>query len=169
MTVEFRRVLLTKEAQRGVGKIYLHSMPGRFEPWGEFSQACRSKQVENILCLTSLSEISVKSPNYSQAIAEKKSPAVLIFCPVADFSTPADLAHYHQCIEQLADRLLKGENVLIHCAAGIGRTGTAAACLLIEMSVPANKAIEQVVKAGSKAETQRQLHFINSFGLYRSE
>lgn len=154
--------------QESLGRLFLHSMPGRFESWSEFSDVCQSDKVKHILCLTSEEEIKEKSPDYFKAIDTETLSAKLNQCAVLDFSTPQDITAYRQCIETVADHLLSGENVLIHCAAGIGRTGTAAACLLIEMKVPAQRAIELVVTAGSKAETQKQLHFISRYAVSRS-
>jgi len=161
VSVEFREIVYSAVTEFSGGRIYLHSMPARFEPWSDFVKASLLAQVKHILCLTSVNEIGEKSPQYLQAINADAVPAQFKLCPVADFSTPEDIKQYRHCIEALAAKLRAGDNVLIHCAAGIGRTGTAAVCLLMALSVPTQQAIDLVAQAGSRTETDKQLAFIN--------
>jgi len=165
MSVKFREVFFRGKGQASFGKIYLHSMPGRFEPWADFVMQCQSTQVKQILCLAAVDEIKEMSPDYYRSIGSKELPAQINNCAVPDFSIPQNFDLYRQCIETSADRLLIGENILIHCAAGIGRTGTAAACLLAYMSIPTEQAVSLVEAAGSRAETNKQQIFINHFAV----
>jgi len=163
MSVKFREVSFRRQDQGVVGKVYLHSMPGRYETWADFVALCQRAQVKQILCLTSNAEIKEMSPDYYYSICSKELPAQLNNCAVPDFSIPQNLDLYRKCIQSSADRLLKGDNILIHCAAGIGRTGTAAACLLVAMSVPTEQAVSVVEAAGSRAETNKQQAFIKHY------
>ncbi len=57
----------------------------------------------------------------------------------------------------LRRRLSEGDKVLVHCRAGLGRTGMIAARLLVEMGVPAATAVRQVRNARPGAiETDEQ-------------
>jgi protein-tyrosine phosphatase len=58
---------------------------------------------------------------------------------------------------------LNGQNVLLHCAAGIGRTGTAAACVLKRLGLPVDEALQRVREAGSNPETAVQSGLVNWF------
>jgi protein-tyrosine phosphatase len=54
-------------------------------------------------------------------------------------------------VDDLADRLRAGERLLVHCAAGIGRAGTTAACILIRLQVPLDQALRTVADARAMA------------------
>lgn len=62
----------------------------------------------------------------------------------------------------LAGRLRKGENWAIHCRAGLGRTGTVAALLLVENGVGAREAIARIRREHDPAavETATQEAFL---------
>ena len=48
---------------------------------------------------------------------------------------------------RLRDQLACGRRILLHCRGGLGRTGTIAARLLVELGMPPKEAIEAVRKA----------------------
>ncbi|NQZ33304.1 MAG: dual specificity protein phosphatase family protein [Oceanospirillaceae bacterium] len=149
--------------------IFLHSMPGRYEPWEQFVNQCQRLKIKHILCLTPLVEIAEKSLSYASAIEANQLPAKLHLSAVADFSIPAEIQNYTEHLALLAAHVRGGDNVLIHCAAGIGRTGSAAVCLLIALGLNTEEAIELVKNSGSGPETNEQLNFIKHFQLEDEE
>jgi protein-tyrosine phosphatase len=52
---------------------------------------------------------------------------------------------------------------LLHCAAGMGRTGTVAACLLKRLGLPKEEALERVRQAGSNPESAVQTGLVDTF------
>jgi protein-tyrosine phosphatase len=68
------------------------------------------------------------------------------FCPIPDFGVPGQ--DFEISWQELAPRLLAllsaGRGVAIHCRAGLGRTGTVAARILIERGMAAEDAIATV-------------------------
>jgi len=62
----------------------------------------------------------------------------------------------------LENRLYSGDDVLIHCRGGLGRAGTVAALLLMEMGIEVSEAIAKVRKSRSmNAINPSQEHFLN--------
>lgn len=54
-------------------------------------------------------------------------------------------------VDDLVTRLRAGERLLVHCAAGIGRAGTTAVCILIRLGVQLDEALKTVADARAMA------------------
>jgi ADP-ribosyl-[dinitrogen reductase] hydrolase len=69
-----------------------------------------------------------------------------IWMPIPDGDVPDAEFDRRWIVEgaKLRERLIAGEGVVIHCLAGLGRTGTIAARLLIEFGVAPSEAIRLV-------------------------
>ncbi len=66
--------------------------------------------------------------------------------PTEDLSAP-DMEQIDQAVEFIHERIQNEEPVMVHCAAGIGRTGTILACYLVKYQKSSAKdAIERVRK-----------------------
>ena len=70
---------------------------------------------------------------------------------------------FKPAVEQVARELQGGASVLLHCAAGIGRTGTMAACVLKQLGVPREEALWRVRDAGSSPESAVQSGLVDEF------
>ena len=138
-------------------------MPGRLEPWPAFLAEARDKALQDVLCLNPIFEIERLSPPYATAIAEGTLPFVWTHLPMQDFGLAAELGDFRAGIDAMADRVRSGRAVLLHCAAGIGRTGTSAACLLKRLGAPTHVALMRVREAGSNPESALQRGLIDSF------
>jgi protein-tyrosine phosphatase len=138
-------------------------MPGRFEPWPEFVARSRAAQVALVLCLTPRDEIARLSPEYFDAIERGGLPFRWFNAPMADFGLPVDIEHFRLGIEHAASALRAGECVLLHCAAGVGRTGTTAACLLTRLGFARAEALQRVRDAGSNPENAVQSGLVDGF------
>ncbi|MCZ2292048.1 MAG: tyrosine-protein phosphatase [Burkholderiales bacterium] len=157
----FRALELPPEP--GFGQVWLASMPGRFEPWSEFLREARERRLGQVLCLNPMFEIQRLSPQYAQAIAAGTLPFRWTHMPMQDFGLAEALGAYRAAIDDVATSVRAGGVVLVHCAAGIGRTGTTAACLLKRLGAPTAVALQRVRDAGSNPESALQQGLIEKF------
>ncbi len=74
------------------GRLYLHSMPGRFEPYQATVDAAAMRGVSQVVCLTSLDEIEGKAPDYARAVQRNNLPWQQVMFPIVDFGVPSDRA-----------------------------------------------------------------------------
>jgi hypothetical protein len=145
------------------GRLWLSAMPGRFEPFKQFLIESRQRQVSLVLCLAPLEELATLSPAYGSAVAQGTLPFRWLNLPMRNFGLPPDLHEFHAGLEQAAQALRGGESVLLHCAAGLGRTGSAAACLLKSLGLPAAEALQRVRDAGSNPQNALQTGLVERF------
>ena len=145
------------------GAVWLHSMPGRLERWDAFLAEAERSRVSLIVCLTPRHEIASLSPAYEVAVRTGTLPMHWLPLPMRDFGLADNLRDFRAGIERVAEAVTAGDAVLLHCAAGIGRTGTAAACLLKRLGVPRDLALQQVLAAGSNPQSAAQAGLINTF------
>jgi protein-tyrosine phosphatase len=153
----FRSVELSNDLS---GSLYLHSMPGRYEPLGNSVSETEEKEIDIVVSLTSLDEIREKAPEYADAIDENSLPFKRVEFPIVDFGIPKDSIAFLNLARDLAGRLKSGENLLMHCGAGIGRTGTLATSVLIMLGNDLNESLEVVRTAGSNPETEEQMDLV---------
>ncbi|MEO7392550.1 MAG: tyrosine-protein phosphatase [Ramlibacter sp.] len=145
------------------GSLWLGSMPGRFEPWTDFEATARESRLALVVALTSRSELAELSPAYHAAVSENTVPFRWLNLPMRNFGVPEDPAGFRREMNQIADALRRGDAVMLHCAAGIGRTGTAAACVLKALGLANDDALQRVLDAGSNPENAQQSGLVDWF------
>lgn len=145
------------------GKLWLHSMPGRLEPWEAFLLEARRVQLGLIVCLNPSVEVQRSSPDYFRAIQLGALPCELLELPMRDFGLGDDGEELRSGVARIAQSLRDGGSVLLHCAHGIGRTGTVAACTLKALGLSTLQALTQVREAGSNPQSALQTGWIHQF------
>ena len=145
------------------GTLWLASMPGRFEAWKAFEDQARMHRLRTVVCLTPREEIAELSPRYHAAVQSGRLAFRWQHLPVRNFGVPDDPAAFRRDIQAIADALREGDAVLLHCAAGMGRTGSAAACVLKALGVPTEDALQRVREAGSNPQNAQQSGLVDWF------
>ena len=145
------------------GTLWLSSMPGRFEPWDEFQQQAQRAGLALTLCLTEPEEIAQVSPAYRAALRDGRMPGRWMNVPIRNFGVPEDAQAFRDAVDEVVVALQAGDAVLLHCAAGMGRTGTAASCVLKRLGLPKADALRRVRDAGSNPENALQGGVIDWF------
>lgn len=87
--------------------------------------------------------------------------------PLRDFTAPAPTQEgdWRELLSEAARILRQGKSMAVHCMAGDGRSGLLAACLLVDLGLPANEALRQLRAARPQAiETTVQLDYLLARG-----
>jgi protein-tyrosine phosphatase len=156
----FRSVELPRDIP---GKLWLASMPGRFEAWSAFEAQAAHDGLALVVCLTPRDEIAELSPAYHAAVLRGRMPFRWMSLPVRNFGVPQDSATFRRQVAEIAQALQQGDAVLLHCAAGIGRTGSTAACVLKALGLPTEQALQRVLDAGSNPQNAQQSGLVDWF------
>jgi protein-tyrosine phosphatase/GNAT superfamily N-acetyltransferase len=150
-------------------------MAGNY-PWSEVPEEAnfklsvlKSKGIDAVVSLIEADELSTASKKLlSYADAMQAAGIEVINIPIRDFSIPS--VEQMQKILTTIDILIAQKKIVyIHCRGGIGRTGTAVGCWLIQKKIasPAN-VLEQIRQLKSESglsvfespETEEQRNFI---------
>ena len=158
--MSFRKVELPASVP---GSLWLASMPARDEPWARFEARARECGIATIVCLTPRAEVAELSPEYLQMISDPSIPFRWVELAIPNFGVPKDREAFRRSVVSLAEALLRGESVLLHCAAGLGRTGSTAACVLKSLGLGTQDALRGVRDAGSNPQNASQSGFVEWF------
>ena len=85
--------------------------------------------------------------------------------PIPDRQVPNSETELAAALERLSVGLAKGKNLVVHCRQGIGRSGLAAACLLVAKGLTPEAAVKNVSAARGVQvpETAEQRVWIDQF------
>jgi protein-tyrosine phosphatase len=145
------------------GALLLAAMPGRFEPWHTFEAHAHHATLRLVVCLTPRTEIEELSPDYHGAVVQGTLPFRWLNMPMRNFGLPEDPAAFRAGVHQIAEALRGGDTVMLHCAAGLGRTGSTAACVLKALGLPTTEALQRVRAAGSNPQNAAQSGLVDWF------
>jgi hypothetical protein len=111
-----------------------------------------------IVCLTEAHELDDRYPDYLRWL--RRPDAEALWWPIHDLHAPT-LDRMLPFVDDLVARLRRGDDLLIHCAAGIGRSGTTAVCVLLRLGADLEDALVTVSHhrpaAGPEVGAQRAL------------
>ena len=83
---------------------------------------------------------------------------------IIDYAVPG-ASLMRRIVDTLEDELARGSRVYLHCHAGVGRTGTAVGCWLVEQGLTGGEALRLIAHKrqallGASPETEAQREFV---------
>lgn len=151
-------------------QLYISSRPG-------FGSPHPSREIEPFIeriAGMGISRVMVLMPDYELYDAYganlldvyREASLEVLHCPIRDFGVPEQIpgsGGYDKTIQDLLEALVQGP-VLLHCAAGLGRSGLTAACLLVKTGLSSDEAIERVRRARpGTIQTAEQEKFVRRY------
>jgi protein-tyrosine phosphatase len=147
------------------GRVFRSRMPfnGR-DPHDSLFNRYLAESIEVIVVLADDDEIKACTGRDLRAEYQRYGMSV-IYLPISDFSTPSQDA-LDRAIFCTMDEMRAGKNLVVHCQAGMGRTGLFLACLAqraLQLSAEAAIAWVRSYIPGA-IETPVQLRFVLKYG-----
>lgn len=168
--------LTTSASSAGLsGRIGMTHCPGRCRPDGrgrawqrDLAQDVAAIQAAGFGTVLSLVDDAELAALGASSLSRQLHQAGLhgVRMPIPDFGVPdaQGQAVWRGVQAQVLSRLQAGESVLVHCAAGLGRTGTMVAVLLKALGDAPDVAIDRVRTARpGTIETEAQIRFVHEF------
>jgi protein-tyrosine phosphatase len=139
----------------------------RGEGWidDEISSWRRSGINTVVSLLTSSEEQDLKLTRESEAA--KSHGMGFISFPIEDRKTPTSEQNVAQLVEKMDAKLSQGQNLVVHCRQGVGRSGLIAACLLVTRGWSPQDATQKLteVRGVPIPETTEQRDWIDHFAV----
>jgi protein-tyrosine phosphatase len=149
----------------GVDEIPLPEGPGRLWLCGKHFvapdpvAALATTGADRILCLCERHELVDRYPDYLAWLTANDRQAAMWFS-IPDLHAPS-VEEVQPLLLRVREHIHAGHGLLMHCGAGIGRAGTMAVALLMQMGVPVAQALSTVAAArplaGPEAGAQTEL------------
>ena len=121
-----------------------------------------------LICLLEDHELKrLKIPNLVRA-AEQRGMEVHRL-PIPDGGVLPNQRPVEATVKVIVDAVKVGKNVVVHCAGGLGRSGTVGGCFLVETGMDGREAVETLHRCRSKRspETKGQERFIAEYAKRR--
>ncbi len=145
------------------GVLYRSALPFRWDS-GELLAEAQTAGVSTVVMLVSDEEAQDRLGRDLRGEYAARALST-VHVPIVDYGIPEDAEQFAQAVLRCSELLLAGERVLVHCAAGIGRTGLFCACVLREiegLEADAAAAAVRAVVPGA-VETLRQELFVAAY------
>jgi hypothetical protein len=95
-----------------------------------------------IVCLNGVDELAPRFQPYVDWLREHRGGKAIWYA-IENFGAPSARS-VMPIVRMIVERLEAGQGVVMHCAAGQGRAGTMAACVLLALGQPTDEAVRTV-------------------------
>ena len=145
------------------GRLFRSAMPFRWDD-GALLDEAQALGVRAVVWLTSAEEARNKTGR-DLAMEYAARGLACVHLPIGDFDTPAQGVALDAAIAAAIAHLGAGDSVLVHCAAGVGRTGLFLACLLGRLAaMPGAQSVAWVrAHVAGAVETDDQEAFVEGY------
>ena len=146
------------------GRIFRSPMPfGKHDPEGLMYEAYRDNDISVIVLLAEDHECKEKARRDLKALYTQDGFTV-VHLPIVDYGIPSPQA-LCVALDATIREAQSGRHIVIHCSAGIGRSGLFIACLAKKiLKLSSKQAIEWVRRSIPHAvETSEQQQFVAEF------
>jgi hypothetical protein len=92
----------------------------------------------------------------------------VLHSPIPDMCAPP-LDQLQMIVQWIDQEIGAGRKVLVHCFAGIGRTGIILAAYLMHTGVPMHDALRKILSVGSEPQTREQRDILEDFAIWQKE
>jgi len=151
------------------GNMYRGPMP--FGPFshGQTWEEIQAREIDLVFMLLEKQEYLVYAgrdlPGYYQSAGLQ-----VVHEAVPDFGIPENQESWKEALQYAANALSEGRNILVHCLAGLGRTGTFLACLTTDLTdQKAYEAVQWIRELIPGAvQTDEQALFVQQYELTKN-